>query len=31
LVNPKITVTPLRVPPRNEYDDVDCEWDLKLE
>jgi hypothetical protein len=31
LVNPKIKVTPLRVPPRNEYDDIACEWDLKLE
>ena len=31
LVNPKIKVTPVRVPPRNEYDDIDCEWDLRLE
>jgi hypothetical protein len=31
LVNPKIKVTPLRVPPRNEYDDIDCEWELKIE
>jgi hypothetical protein len=31
LVNPKIKVTPLRLPPRNEYDDIDCEWDLKIE
>ena len=31
LVNPKIKVTPLRVPPRNSSDDVDCEWELKIE
>ncbi len=31
LVNPKIKVTPVRVPLRNEYDDVDCEWELRLE
>jgi hypothetical protein len=31
LVNPKIKVMPLRLPPRNEYDDVDCERDLKIE
>lgn len=31
LVNPKIKVTPLRVPARNEYDEINCEWDLKLE
>ena len=30
LVNPKIKVTPLRLPPRNEYDDIDCGWELKL-
>ncbi|MDM8001204.1 MAG: hypothetical protein QUS33_14750, partial [Dehalococcoidia bacterium] len=30
LVNPRIKVTPLRVPPRNEYDDIDCEWELRL-
>lgn len=30
LVNPKIKVTPLRVPPRNEHDDIDCEWELTL-
>jgi len=30
LVNPKIKVTPLRLPPRNEYDDVGCEWELRL-
>ena len=29
LVNPKIKVTPLRVPPRNADDDIDCEWELK--
>ena len=29
LVNPEIKVTPLRLPPRNEHDDVDCEWDLR--
>jgi hypothetical protein len=30
LVNPKIKVTPLRLPPRNDDDDIDCEWELKL-
>ena len=31
LVNPKIKVTPVRLPPRNEYDDIDCEWELKID
>ncbi|MBP1688064.1 MAG: hypothetical protein H6Q33_4207 [Deltaproteobacteria bacterium] len=28
--NPKITVTPLKVPPRT-YDDCCCQWEFKLE
>jgi len=30
LVNPKIKVTPLRLPPRNDDDEIDCEWELAL-
>ena len=30
LVNTEIKVTPLRLPRRNEYDDVTCEWELRL-
>jgi hypothetical protein len=30
LVNPDITVTPLRLLPRTEDDDIDCEWELRL-
>jgi hypothetical protein len=30
LVNPNVKVTPLRLPPRNDDDDIDCEWELKL-
>ena len=30
LVNPGIKVTPLRLPPRNESDDIDCQWELRL-
>lgn len=31
LVNPRIRVTPLRVPARDEYDDIDAEWELSLD
>ncbi len=30
LVNPRIKVTPLRLSARNEYDDIDAEWELRL-
>jgi hypothetical protein len=30
LVNDEIKVTPLRLPPRNESDDIDCEWEMRL-
>jgi len=31
LVNPRIKVSPLRLPPRNSNDDVDCQWELTIE
>lgn len=29
--NPKIKVTPIKVPPRTDYSDICCRWEFKLE
>jgi hypothetical protein len=29
--NPKIKVTPLKIPPRTDYSDCCCKWEFKLE
>ncbi|MFC2000798.1 DUF6125 family protein [Chloroflexota bacterium] len=31
LINPRIKVTPLKLPPRESYDEIACQWELKLE
>lgn len=31
LVNPKIKVTPLKLPPRKSPDEIACQWEFKLE
>jgi len=31
LVNPKVKVTPLKLPPRKERDEVACIWEFKIE
>ena len=30
LVNPKIKVTPLKLPPRKSKDEIACQWELKI-
>jgi hypothetical protein len=29
--NPKVTVTPIKLPPRKSKDEVCCQWEIKLE
>ncbi|MDD5094962.1 MAG: DUF6125 family protein [Dehalococcoidia bacterium] len=31
LINPKIKITPLKLPPRTSKDDICCQWELKIE
>ena len=31
LNNPKIKVTPLKLPPRKSPDEICCQWEFKLE
>jgi len=31
LLNPKIKVTPLKLPPRESPEDIACQWELRLE
>ena len=31
LTNPKIEVTPLKLPPRKSQDEIACQWEFKLE
>jgi hypothetical protein len=31
LINPKIKLTPLKLPPRKSKDEIACQWELKLE
>jgi len=31
LINPKIKVTPLKLPPRNSPDEISCQWEFKIE
>ncbi len=31
LINPKIEVTPLKLPPRTNPDEIACQWEFKLE
>lgn len=31
VINPKVKVTPLKLPPRKGPDDIACKWELKLE
>ncbi len=31
LINPKIRVTPLKLPPRNSPDEIACQWEFTLE
>lgn len=31
LVNPKIKVTPLKLPPRKSPDEIACQWEFKIE
>ncbi len=31
LVNPKIKITPLKLPPRQSHDEIACQWEFKLE
>jgi hypothetical protein len=30
-INPKIKVTPLKLPPRKSQDEIACQWEVKLE
>ena len=30
-INPRIKVTPLKLPPREKKDDIHCQWEFKLE
>lgn len=30
-INPKIKLTPLKLPPRKSPDEIACQWDIKLE
>lgn len=31
LINPKIRVTPLKLPPRKSSEDIACQWEFKME
>ena len=31
LINLKIKATPLKLPPRESYEEIACQWELKLE
>ena len=31
LINPKIKVTPLKLPPRASYEEIACQWEFKIE
>jgi len=31
LINPGIKVTPLKLPPRDSYEEIACQWEFKLE
>ena len=31
LVNPKIKITPLKLPPRRDSEEIACQWEFKLE
>ncbi len=31
LINPRIQLTPLKLPPRESYEDIACQWEIKLE
>jgi len=31
LINPKIKITPLKLPPRESHEEIACQWELKLE
>jgi hypothetical protein len=31
LMNPRIKVTPLKLPPRKSQEEMACQWELKLE
>jgi len=31
MLNPKLKITPLKLPPRKSKDDICCQWELKIE
>lgn len=31
MINPKLKITPLKLPPRERWDDICCLWDIRIE